>query len=252
MVASGTHGDGRGAETEPGDRDPDYVGEPPSLSLDPYVAPQPLDEQRVWRSDDGLLIEHFRLVQDARTSVADGTLVGLHTASSKPVPIHLHYSIALDSGWKVRQISIDAEDHPPFRLLGDGNGTWTTGLSSPLPEFDGILDVDLSLTPFTTTLPVRRLGLKPSESHDLRVLYIDGTTLETSVMEQSYERLSSSAKASVSSTDHADAPDFSGAIKYANRNASFMATLTVDEIGLVQNYPGLFTRIFPASNEDQA
>ena len=37
----------------------------------------------------------------------------------------------------------------------------------------GCIDVDIRATPFTNTLPIRRLALQPGESRDLRMAFID-------------------------------------------------------------------------------
>ena len=38
--------------------------------------------------------------------------------------------------------------------------------------------MDISETPFTNTLPIRRLGLAPGESADVSVAYFDGSELQ--------------------------------------------------------------------------
>lgn len=107
-------------------------------------------------------------------------------------------------------------------LEHDGRGHWRDR-----PELDGCLEVDISTTPLTNTLPIRRLRLAPGESREIRAVYIDMPSLELSVMPQRYTRLDD------------------GRYRYQSEN--FQADLTVDEHGLVVDYPGLWRRLPAAS-----
>ncbi len=44
-------------------------------------------------------------------------------------------------------------------LRSDGAGRWSDDRGRPLPELDGCIDVDISVSPFTNTLPVDAAGL---------------------------------------------------------------------------------------------
>ena len=44
-------------------------------------------------------------------------------------------------------------------LRADGAGNWSDGIDSPLSHLNGAIDVDLSASPFTNTLAIRRLSL---------------------------------------------------------------------------------------------
>jgi hypothetical protein len=46
-----------------------------------------------------------------------------------------------------------------LELISDGRGKWTDASGNPLPALDGAIDMDLSVSPFTNTLPIRRLRL---------------------------------------------------------------------------------------------
>ena len=47
-------------------------------------------------------------------------------------------------------------------LESDGEGRWTDAAGKPLPALDGCIDIDLSASPLTNTLPVRRCGIDPA------------------------------------------------------------------------------------------
>ena len=50
---------------------------------------------------------------------------------------------------------------PGIDLLADGEDGWTTRGGAAMPELEGCVDVDISATPVTNILPIRRLGLAP-------------------------------------------------------------------------------------------
>jgi len=87
----------------------------------------------------------------------------------------------------------------------------------------GCIDVDFTASPFTNTLPIRRLGLGVGQSARLRVVYIRVPALEIRPATQTYTRLD--------------------ATHYRYESGTFRADLPVDEDGLVLDYPGLWRRI---------
>jgi hypothetical protein len=50
---------------------------------------------------------------------------------------------------------------PRVDLFSDGEGTWTGPDGRVMPHLEGCEYVDIAETPFTNTLPIRRLGLAP-------------------------------------------------------------------------------------------
>lgn len=116
-------------------------------------------------------------------------------------------------------------------LLADGDGNWTTRNGEAIPELNGCLDVDVSATPFTNTLPIRRLGIAPAESAELPVAYVDTGEMRAWTEEQSYTCLERSAR--------------DGLYRYESLDGGFTADLPVDADGLVLDYPGLFRRVLP-------
>ena len=96
---------------------------------------------------------------------------------------------------------------------------------------DGCEYVDVSETPFTNTLPIRRLDLAPGESADVSVAYFDGSELQPWPEPQRYTCLEKN--------------DRGGLYRYLNLDSGFTADLPVDADGLVTDYPGLFKRVLP-------
>ncbi|MFD1140342.1 putative glycolipid-binding domain-containing protein [Larkinella insperata] len=110
-----------------------------------------------------------------------------------------------------------------IRLEGDGKGNWRQN-GQVADAFAGCLDVDLPLTPFTNTLPIRRLGLQPDQSRQIGVIYCDLLAGQFTPVQQQYTRLAETA------------------YHYQNVPNNFEAIIQVDEYGLVVDYPELFVR----------
>ena len=94
-------------------------------------------------------------------------------------------------------------------------------------DFAGCTDIDISCTPFTNTLPIRRLNLKIGESAEIQVLHVDCPQIRFEVSRQRYERLSESQ------------------YRFTSLENDFTAIITVDENGFVTDYPELFERKYP-------
>ena len=98
-----------------------------------------------------------------------------------------------------------------------------------LSELDGCHDVDISATPFTNTLAIRRLKLKPAQAAQLRVVYLDGPSLKLRPVQQRY-------------TCAEQRPD-GMVMTYEGAFRGFKADLPLDADGLVIDYPETFRRV---------
>ena len=101
-----------------------------------------------------------------------------------------------------------------------------------MPLLDGCLDVDISATPFTNTLPIRRLALQPGSSVILSMAYIAIPQMNVEATQQRYTCL--------------EVTSSGGRYLYeslADGVSWFTAELPVDSDGLVLDYPGLFRRV---------
>src|SRR5215212_5277112 len=183
----------------------------------------------LWTPWAGLGLEHLRLVQSDDLILADGLIIG--AAEGDGQPFRAHYTIQCDARWHVRELRIDMLDAANRRLdlMSDGAGHWTDGAGEPLPGLVGCFDVDISATPFTNTLPIRRLALPPDAAADINVVYITLPELTVTLGMQRYACLASD--------------DAGARYRFELRSHNFTAELPVDVHGLVEDYPGLFRRV---------
>ena len=185
-----------------------------------------VEREVMWAPWEGPGLEHLRLVTSDGGVLAKGLVIGLEAGR----PFRIGYEIRCDGRWRVREVRAAAPDseRPVIELVADGEGHWKRGGGEPLPEFDGCIDVDISATPFTNTLPIRRLGLEPGESEELMVTYIRVPELLVGPERQHYGCLETQA--------------VGGLYRLEALPSGFTAELPVDADGLVIDYPGLFRR----------
>lgn len=195
----------------------------------PDYDPNELVRQVLWAPVEGTGLEHLRLTERADFVFADSLLIAPHDGE----PLRLRYKVGCDANWNVVYVYMSSlsEFGPLIQLFSDGNGHWKDLTDNPLSEYDGCIDVDITSTPFTNTLPIRRLNLQPGESAEIDVLYID---VDEQKVERRMQRYTHIEKTGAGSVYRFEAPD-----------VDFTAVIAVDEHGLVTDYPGLFRRVNP-------
>ncbi len=177
-------------------------------------------------SEPGL--EHLHLLQQEGNVLADSIIVGV----SNRMPFRLHYEITCDSHWNVKELGLTllSGNRESIKTQTDGQGHWSTYTGDPVPSLEGCIDVDISATPFTNTLPIRRLELRPGQSAELLVAYVAIPEMELEPMSQRYTCLALNTHERL--------------YRYESVVSGFSAELPVDSDGLVIDYPGLFKRVW--------
>jgi len=173
-----------------------------------------------WRSLQHGGIEHLAIGEWPDAIVARSTVIG--EASGRG--FGLLYQVNLSPSWTGPLIQVQRTDGVILTLSTNGQGTWRD-THDARPDLSGCIDIDFEVTPFTNTLPIRRAPLAIGESRRIMVAYIPADTLEPRPDEQIYTRL--------------DAHRY----RFEEADGSFEAEITVDDDGLVVDYPGLFERM---------
>ena len=157
-----------------------------------------MEREVMWTPWEEAGLEHLRLVANDSGIVANGLVIGLEAGR----PFRIGYEIRCDGRWRVREVRAAAPDsgRPVLESLTDGEGHWKRRGGEPVPELDGCIDVDISATPFTNTLPIRRLGLEPGESEELTVTYVRVPELLVGPERQRYGCLEAKADGGLSIT----------------------------------------------------
>jgi uncharacterized protein len=182
----------------------------------------------MWSPWEGPGLEHLRLRVGEGGIEADGIVVGQEGGST----FRARYVVRCDRSWRTRELILDPLDgSDPLHLRSSGEGDWRDASGRALAELRGCIDVDLSATPFTNTLPIRRLDLKEGESSEIAVVYVSVPSLRRDASVQRYTCLERN-------------PD-GGLYRYEDEGVfeGFTADLPVDAGGLVLDYPGIFRRM---------
>ncbi|TDD63844.1 transcriptional regulator [Jiangella aurantiaca] len=178
-----------------------------------------VERELMWSALAWPATEHLVLHADDDGVRADGMIVALDGR-----PTRLAYTIEAGADWTVRRLTLASYGEPGLVLERRDDGRWFHGDGAERAYLAGCVDVDIALTPFTNTLPIRRLGLEVGESADLRIVYVQvDNGLTADAVDQRYLRL--------------------GSETYRYSSGDFTADLTVDGDGLVTDYPHLWRRL---------
>lgn len=85
-----------------------------------------------------------------------GTLRALSTGANHDG--HYAYAVTLTPGWVFRELTLHGYDDRQLEVRRNRDGTWSVN-QKPRLDLKGAVDIDLAFSPFTNTLPVRRLSL---------------------------------------------------------------------------------------------
>jgi uncharacterized protein len=131
------------------------------------------------------------------------------------------YSLIADEKWQFRSLTMSLASRS-LQIHYDGRMWLVDGTERH--DLNLALEVDITASPLTNTLPIRRLRLPIGGSADITTAYVSVPDLTVVTDPQRYTRL----------TDHE--------YRFESRDSDFEQTISVDEQGLVVTYPGLFVR----------
>lgn len=141
----------------------------------------------------------------------------------------LAYRLRWNESWQLREAELDVASNRlrrSLRLQTDGQGHWRGSDGGVIAALEGCLDIDIWPTPFTNSFPIRREPMRVGERRQFLVAWVVAPELAVHRQQQGYTRLADR--------------------RYLFENldgSGFQAELSVDEDGVVQDYPGLFRRL---------
>ena len=175
-----------------------------------------------WATHDGDHVESLSLTWENEGWTAVGA-VGRED---------VQYVLRVTAQWKVSQFLLFRDlDEADLWLGTDSQGRWGEVNGAHRTDLDGGTDIALAITPFTHTLPIRRLPLGVGNGAELSVLHVDVETLGVVPRTVVYERLA----------ERRWRHEFDG------EGVEF----EVDEYGLALEIPGRFRRLSGESDGDQ-
>lgn len=121
-----------------------------------------------WTGWGGKGLENLSLCESTDGLLVDSLVIGEHEGTA----YELHYHLQLNPKWHVREMMLSFLQGETVHVFSDGNGNWRDIEGTELLNLSGCVDVDIAATPFTNTLPIRRLGFKNGQSEDIKVAYV--------------------------------------------------------------------------------
>jgi len=183
-----------------------------------------LEQQLFWSGPEYSSSERCR-VSLSETGIQANALV---LGCQDQIVYETWYQVVTNQDWETRSVRMESRTPSGLFLLmlcHDGAGNWVVNGEADT-RLKGCTDVDISVTPFTNSLPVNRLKLKDGAQQKIDVVYIDVLAQGIRSVIQSYTRLSP------------------GRYRFENVPNDFEAVLELDGQGWVNEYPGLFSRKF--------
>jgi hypothetical protein len=138
----------------------------------------------------------------------------------------IEYVLRISASWQLRQFLLFRDlPEPDLWLATDGSARWGEMNGAHRTELDGCYDIDLACTPFTSTLPIRRLQLHVGDAAELPVVCVDPELLEVRAETHRYTRLESHRW------------------RFERVHTTDPVEFEVDQHGLVVDFPGSFRRV---------
>lgn len=181
----------------------------------------------LWRRLDEPSFEVCRLVELPDLDGVAYSLQGVVLTVVDSRPYHVQYVVYCDRDWVTGGLHVhttQGDVHRQLQLRRDTSGSWWRD-DELLSEFDGLMDIDLSVTPSTNTLPIRRMGLSVGAAAPTDAVWVRFPELTLQRLAQRYTRVAE--------------------LRYAYESAggSFKADIDVDEQGVVVRYGQLWERV---------
>jgi uncharacterized protein len=164
--------------------------------------------------DSALMHEH------ATGAVIEGSAVFAESGR----PCRLDYRVTCDATWRTLSARVTGwHDTKPVNVSIESNDRreWTLN-GAARPDLLGSEDVDLSFTPATNVLPIRRSRLALGSRVSVRAAWLRFPELTLEPLDQTYERTAEMQ------------------YRYESRGGSFVAVLDTNSVGLVTHYPRLW------------
>ena len=177
----------------------------------------------LWTRRDQVSLEYFELREAAEDVRLSGTILTSHEGQ----PLRVAYTVYCDREWATRSVRVAVDYAMTSRDLvltvDDQRHWWSDG--KELADVAGCTDVDISLTPSTNTLPIRRMSLALGDGSDVVAAWIRVPELVIEPLPQRYVRTGEFL------------------YRYSSAGGAFAADIEVDDLGLVIRYPPAWERV---------
>ena len=179
-----------------------------------------MNQSILWRGIDLRGHEACRLYRLNTEWRLEGTAV----FSSDNRPCRLSYLVVCDSNWNTLRGTVSGwvgDDNVDVELSVDAMHRWRmNGVENS--DVSGCVDLDLNFSPSTNLLPIRRLNLEIGQQGEVKAAWLRFPSFKLEPLSQIYTRLDEST------------------YRYSSAGGQFVRDLTVNDVGFVTDYPGLW------------
>jgi hypothetical protein len=123
---------------------------------------------------------------------ADGAVLSGMAVFQEGVPTALVYVVHINHDWQTTEAEVhgwSGQQVVQLQLRRNSAGNWTLN-EGPCPAVQGCMELDLSFTPATNLLPLRRLALSVGQSAEVKSAWLEWPQVRLSPLVQRYVRKS--------------------------------------------------------------
>jgi hypothetical protein len=182
-----------------------------------------LNQTIIWRRLDEPGHEFAQLFFEDNVWRLSGTAIFAFGRPQRQ-PVRLDYLVMCDADWQTRSASVSGwvgDETICIDISVDEARRWRLN-GVEVPAVEGCLDIDLSFSPSTNLLPIRRLRLNVGDEVAATAAWLRFPDFRLEPLTQSYRRISGAG------------------YRYESGGGEFVAQLSVNEVGFVTSYPNLW------------
>jgi hypothetical protein len=188
-----------------------------------------LNQTIIWRRLDAPGHEFAQLFfEDAVWRLAGTAIFAF--GDTRRQAARLDYLVLCDADWQTRSARVSGwlgDETISVDISVDETRRWRLN-GVDIPEVEGCVDIDLSFSPSTNLLPIRRSRLNVGDEISATAAWLRFPDFKLEPLDQSYRRVSGSA------------------YRYESGGGKFFAQLSVNATGFVTGYPNLWVMEAPA------
>lgn len=175
----------------------------------------------IWKGIFYNSLEYFQLFKIEETIIAKSRIIGTY----KNNLYFAEYNLKIDEKWRIFNFELEFEVNNYKKKIMGIKESYEWKINGDIdPRFQGFDFIDISLSPFTNTLPINNLHLNIKQEKEINVIYIDILEDYLKPVRQKYRKNEETN------------------FRYENIPNDFQADIEIDDQGLVIFYPSLFER----------
>ncbi|RLQ92804.1 putative glycolipid-binding domain-containing protein [Planomicrobium sp. Y74] len=176
----------------------------------------------IWENKETFGCEYLKIFSKENTIHVESSVIYLESGS----PIQIDYQLELDSSWRTIKVKIQNRGGEGLLLTSLREGEWFDQQETRMDELDGAIDLDISATPFSNSLPINRYDWKVDQKREFEMVYVSVPSLEVQKVKQTYTYIEGNKKMRI----------------FNYQCQGFESLISVDANGFVIDYPQLFVR----------